>query len=733
MVSWPAFLAARRGEVRERAVRARREPGGGKRRAQAYLPNRLLHPSGQETRPLAFTGRRTFLLERTKPHQMLFTSHESRDTNHGFYAFHESRNTAFSGYTFYTLFERQDNAMISETRKVAMWLLFIAAVLILADIAQAQRTMRPVIRGTRYAVSSRKPQASQAAERILRNGGNAFDAAVAGQAALCVTDPASNGVGGDAFILVYDASEKKVYSVNAGGYAPKLATIEWYMKNNNGEIPANDGLLSATAPTSVDAWYTVLSRWGTMSFAEVLQPTIELADGFPLSERLASSMASKKGPRTFVVGEDGIETEVAPAQGNRKLRKYPTSEKVYFPGGRPVRAGEVFANPDLARTLRKLVAAEDKAADQGRQAALKAARDRFYKGDIARTMAEFSEANGGLFRYDDFADYSVKVEEPVSIDYRGYEVYKNPSANQGPSELFTLNILRGFDLRSMGHNSADYIHTFVESLKLAFADREMFLADMDFVKIPFPALLTEAYGARRRALIDPAKASVAFRPGNPDLGVSGSSSRPQFRIPVSGDAEHEGDTSYVAVVDEDRNAVSWTPSLHSGWGSGIVIADLGFMFNCRGDYFWLQQGHPNSLAPRKRPRSTLTPTLILKDGKPFMAVGSPGGDDQCMRIMQTFLNVVEFDMNIQAAIEAPRATTKSFPSSVFPHAMAPAQVGVESRISSEVIAELRKRGHRVDINGPWSMSATSAVVIDPETGVLSAGADIRGDNYALAW
>ena len=623
--------------------------------------------------------------------------------------------------------------MISETRKVAMWLLGIAAVLILSDIAQAQRTMRPVIRGTRYAVSSRKPQASQAAERILRNGGNAFDAAVAGQAALCVTDPASNGVGGDAFILVYDAGEKKVYSVNAGGYAPTLATIEWYMKNNNGEIPVNDGLLSATVPTSVDAWYTVLSRWGTMSFAEVLQPTIELADGFPLSELLASSMASKKGPRTFVVGEDGIETEVAPAQGNRKLRKYPTSEKVYFPGGKPVGAGEVFANPDLARTLRKLVEAEDRAADQGRQAALKAARDRFYKGDIARTMAEFSEANGGLFRYDDFADYSVKVEEPVSIDYRGYEVYKNPSANQGPSELFTLNILRGFDLRSMGHNSADYLHTFVESLKLAFADREMFLADMDFVKIPFPALLTEAYGARRRALIDPAKASVAFRPGNPDPGGSGSSSRPQFRIPVSGDAEHEGDTSYVAVVDEDRNAVSWTPSLHSGWGSGIVIGDLGFMFNCRGDYFWLQQGHPNSLEPRKRPRSTLTPTLILKDGKPFMAVGSPGGDDQCMRIMQTFLNVVEFDMNIQAAIEAPRATTKSFPSSVFPHAMVSAQVGVESRVSAEVIAELRKRGHRVDINGPWSMSATSAIVIDPETGVLSAGADIRGDNYALAW
>jgi len=622
--------------------------------------------------------------------------------------------------------------MLSTRRRTTVWLLFTAAALTLTGTALAQRTMRPVIRGSNYAVSSRKPQATQAAERILRAGGNAFDAAVAGQAALCVTDPASNGVGGDAFILVYDAKEKKVYSVNAGGYSPRLATIEWYRKNNHGEIPENDSLLSATVPTSVDAWYTVLSRWGTMSFAEVLEPTIELADGFPISELLARSIASRDGVRTFVVGDDGIKTEVATPKGNRKLRKYPTSERIYFPNGRAPAAGEVFANPDLARTLRKLVEAEDKAADKGRQAALKAARNRFYKGDIARTMAKFSEENGGLFRYDDFADYSVKVEDPVSIDYRGYEVYKNPSANQGPSELFTLNILRGFDLRLMGHNSADYIHTFVESLKLAFADREMYLADMDFVKIPFPKLLTESYGARRRALIDSKKASLAFRPGNPDGDAAGSN-QPKFRIPVSADADHEGDTSYVAVIDKDRNAVSWTPSLHSGWGSGIVIGDLGFMFNCRGDYFWLQEGHPNALLPRKRPRSTLTPTMILKDGKPFMAVGSPGGDDQCMRIMQTFLNVVEFDMNIQAAIEAPRATTSSFPSSVFPHAMAPGKVGLESRVSPEVIEELRKRGHRVDIRGAWSMNATSAIVLDPETGVLSAGADIRGDNYALAW
>lgn len=226
---------------------------------------------------------------------------------------------------------------------------------------------------------------------------------------------------------------------------------------------------------------------------------------------------------------------------------------------------------------------------------------------------------------------------------------------------------------------------------------------------------------------------MVFRPGNPEIDMSGGSNRPEFRIPVSPEADHEGDTSYIAVVDVDRNAVSWTPSLHSGFGAGIVMGDLGFTLNCRGDYFWLQDGHPNALAPRKRPRSTLTPTMILKDGKPFMAVGSPGGDNQCMRIMQTFLNVVEFGMNVQAAIEAPRTTTKSFPSSVFPHAMSPGHLSVESRIPAGVIKELKRRGHRVQVHGPWSMNATSAIVIDPETDVLSAGADVRGDNYALAW
>ncbi len=570
---------------------------------------------------------------------------------------------------------------------------------------RAPQTMRPQIRGAEYAVSTRKHQAAQAAERILRAGGNAFDAAVACQAALAITDAASTGVGSDAFILIYDARSGKVFSINAEGTAPKLATIEWYQKNADGKIPVSEGLLAGTVPGVVDAWYALLSRWGTMSFGQVLQPAIELAErGFPLSDGLAGGI-----------------------RGNKKLQKYPSSRRIYFPNGEPPRAGEIFRNPDVARTLKMLVEAERKSQRKGRAAALRAARDRFYKGDIARQMAAFSEANGGLFRYEDFANYTAKVETPVSTEYRGFEVYKNPSATQGPAELFTLNILRGYDLKAMGHNSADYIHAGVEAVKLAFADRERYLGDADFVRIPFAELLSEPYSVQRRALIDMTRASLEFRPGE----VPGAPPTPA--VTQSENADHEGDTSYLAVVDRQRNAVSWTPSLHSGFGTGVVMGELGFSFNCRGDYFHLDPQHPNALAPGKRPRSTLSPTLILKDGKPFLAVGSPGGDDQCMRIIQTFLNIVEFGMNVQAAIEAPRWTTSSFPASTFPHGMKTGEVGLEDRVPEAVRLELDKRGHKIVMRGPWSLGAIGAILIDPATGTLSAGADARGDNYALAW
>ena len=577
------------------------------------------------------------------------------------------------------------------------------------DTAQraANQTMKQLARGTEYAAASMMPQATLTAEHMLRAGGNAFDAIVAGQAVLGVVQPNMNGMGSDATLLVYDAKSKKVYSINAEGTAPQLATIDWYKKNKDGKIPTNDTLLSGTVPGVVDAWYILLSRWGTKTFAEVLAPAIEIAErGVPMGRSLNSAA----------------------------MMKYPSSAAVYRPpDGKAWNDGEVYKNPDLARTLRRLVEAE-KSATGGREAGLKAARDRFYKGDIAREMAKFSEENGGLFRYEDFAGYTAKVEDPVSTTYRGYTVYKNASSSQGPAELFALNILEGYDLKKMGHNSADYIHTSVEAMKLAMADRDTYLGDTDFIQIPYPGLLSKEYAAARRKLIDPAKGSLEFRPG--DVAPFMPSWQPDTRprdVNLRGNADHEGDTSYIAVVDRDRNMITFTPSLHSAFGTKIVIAGLGFIFNCRGDYYSLVPGHANALEPGKRPRSTLQGTLVMKDGKPWMATGSPGGDDQCMRTIQTLINMVDFGMNMQQAIEAPRWATRSFPASPFPHTMYPGDLSLEGRIPEAVRTELEHRGHKVTMKGPWSMNDSAGIVVDFATGTVSAAADPRTAALALAW
>jgi gamma-glutamyltranspeptidase/glutathione hydrolase len=572
----------------------------------------------------------------------------------------------------------------------------------------AGQTLKTLARGTHYAVASMDPLPTMVAEHMLRDGGNAFDAIVAGQAVLGLALPEMNGVGGDATLLIYDAKAKKVFSLNAEGTAPKLATIEWYKTHQDGKIPVNDSLLAGTVPGVVDAWYILLSRWGTRSFGEVLAPAIELAErGIPMGHALQT--------------ED--------------LLKYPTSLRLFAPpDGRAWIAGDIWKNPDLARTLRRLVEAEKAAAGQGRAAALKAARDRFYKGDIAREMAHFSEENGGLFRYEDFANYTAKLEEPVSIDYRGYTIYKNASATQGPAELVALNILEGYDLKQMGLNSADYIHTSAEAIKLAMADRDTYLGDMDFIQIPYRGLLSKEYATARRKLIDPETASLEFRPGDV-APFAGAGYRPVAHprdVDLAGHAEHTGDTSYIAVVDRARNMVSFTPSLHSIFGTKVVVGSLGFIINCRGDYFSLVPGHANALAPGKRPRSTLQATLVMKGGQPFLVTGSPGADDQCMRTMQTLLNVVEFGMNIQQAIEAPRWSTRSFPASPFPHTMYPGDLGIEGRISEEVRAELERRGHKVEVHGPWSLNNSAGVLVEP-TGALSAGADPRCAASALAW
>jgi gamma-glutamyltranspeptidase/glutathione hydrolase len=576
--------------------------------------------------------------------------------------------------------------------------------------AVATQTMRPVIRGRQAAVSSMRSQATETARQILEAGGNAFDATVAGQAVLGLTDFADNGLGSDAVALVYVAREKKVYSVNAEPRAPKLATIEWYERNNGGRLPESDGLLSGGLPGVVDAWYVLLDRWGTMSFEQVLQPAVDLAEnGFPLGESSAADIASTK-----------------------KILKYPTTVKVYLPDGKLPKAGDVFRNRDLARTLRNLVEAEQANKAKGRHEALRAARDRFYKGDIARELASFSEANGGLFRYDDFAEYTAEVETPVSIDYRGFRVYKNPSASQGPTELIALNLLEGFDLKTLGHNTAEFLHTCVEAMKLAMADREKYLGDQDFIKIPYDGLLSKEYARERRSLIDSEKASLELRPGSPGKFVKNTSDR-SLRPVLGGNANHDGDTSYIAVVDKDRNLVSFEPSLHSAFGTGVVMGNTGLILNCRGDYYSLVRGEANALEPGKRPRSTLQSTLVTNNGEPYAILGSPGGDDQVMRTMQTLVNLVDFGMNIQQAIEAPRWSTRSFPASPFPHTMRPGDMSVEARISEATRQALRARGHKLRVVPAWSLGSNAGIVIDPATGVLSAGADPRVEAYAWAW
>src|SRR6266853_1242070 len=571
----------------------------------------------------------------------------------------------------------------------------------------SRQTMKQLVRGSNYAAASMAPQATLTAEHVLAAGGNAFDAIVAGQAVLGIVQPAMNGLGSDAQLLVYDATQKKVFSVNAEGTAPKLATIDWYKTNQGGRLPSSDSLLAGTVPGVVDAWYVLLSRWGTKSFGELLAPAIELAErGVSLGRMLNS----------------------------RGLAKYPTSVRLYAPDGKIWKDGELFKNPDLARTLRRLVEAEKEAAPQGRQAALKAARDRFYKGDIAHEMAKFSEANGGLFRYEDFANYKAKIEEPVSIDYHGYQIYKNPSASQGAAELFALNILAGYDLKAMGHNSADYIHTSVETIKLAFADREKYLGDMDFIKIPYAGLLSKEYAAERRQLIDKTTASLAFRPGTAEKFTSDATPLPRpVKSTTSDNDEHDVDTSYIAVVDGARNMITFTPSLHSAFGTGVVMGKLGFIFNCRGDYYSLEPGEANSLAPGKRPRSTLQSTLVMKDGQPHMILGTPGADAQVLLTMQALLNMIEFGMNVQQEIEAPKWLTRAFPASPFPHTMYPGDLSVESRLPESVRKELLARGHKLRVTGAWSDGSLAAIVIDLKTGVLNAGTDPRTEAYAWAW
>jgi gamma-glutamyltranspeptidase/glutathione hydrolase len=595
-------------------------------------------------------------------------------------------------------------------------------------------TTRPVVMGRRGVVTSGHYLATAAGFRIMEQGGNAVDAAAAMCFCLNQLEPQSNGIGGEAPTLIYSAKEKKAFAISGMGWSPKAFTTEWCREHGIDLVPG-DGYLPACVPAMVDTWAAALARFGTMSFAQVLNPAIELAEnGFPVYEELHQSLTANKLKYTEL---------------------YPTTGEIYCPNGRVPETGEVLRNPDWANVLRQMCRAEEGGRHKGRIAGIEAARDLFYKGQIAERVIEFitnnpvEDASGtshtGLLSSEDMAEWHAAVEEPVTLNYHGLDVHKCSSWTQGPVFLQQLAILDEFNLKALGHNSAAYLHTLIECAKLAFADREAYYGDPLFDKVPFDVLLSKEYAARRRNLMGD-KASRELRPGDVGTGLPAvatfdvaEDNRNALKIAARAIKDlgmghaHVSDTTHLDAIDREGNMVAATPS--GGWiGSSPVIKGLGFPIGTRGQMFYLNPNRPNCLAPRKRPRATLTPSLVTKGGEPYMVFGSPGGDTQDQFTLQFFLNYVDLGMNIQEALDAPTVYSAHFPSSFYPRTAFPGLMLVEGRLSSEVIKELERRGHEVSVTGGWENGKVMGIRIDREQGVISGGVSPRRNiGYALGW
>src|SRR5215216_5477560 len=540
-------------------------------------------------------------------------------------------------------------------------------------------TFRPVVRGKRGVVAGGQPLSVEAGLRILQRGGNAVDAGVATILAASVIEFSHFSFGGEVPILI-KLKGQKVVVIEGMGQAPMKATREFFVNRassdamsgstarKTGLIPST-GPLSATVPAVLDACVTALDQFGTKTLAEVMEPAIQLADGFPIDE-LRVQYIKTRSPI---------------------FSQWPDARRVFLPGGDIPKVGDIFVQADLARTLREIVRAErlaSKGTRNNRHAGLMAARDYFYRGPIARRIGDYMQANGGLIAAGDFARFAAKVGQPVETDYRGYQVYKAGFWTQGPALLETLNMLEGFDLKKLGHNSPAYIHTLAEALKLGLADRDRYYGDPKFVKIPMTELLSKDYAALRRPLIDERNASLAQQPGDPlnMKAVLAGAVQTIGRASALPEIERANDTTCVNVIDKDGNLFSATPS--GAWLPAVVAGDTGVLMGQRMQSFLLEEGHPNMLQPGKRPRITLTPTLVLKDGKPFVVLSTPGGDNQDQSLIQVLFNIIEFGMNVQEAVEAPRFQTLHLVSSFDDHRFNPGVLNLEDRIDREVAREL---------------------------------------------
>ncbi|KXU32196.1 gamma-glutamyltranspeptidase [Sphingobium sp. 22B] len=578
-------------------------------------------------------------------------------------------------------------------------------------LVSAGETLRPEIVGNFGIVAAGRHYAVAAGTRILMAGGNATDAGVAAVFAAAVTEISHFGFGGEAPTIIYDAKAKKVSLVNGQGVAPMLATPDRFARA--GVIPGN-GPNGGTVPAMVDAMALALQINGTMTLDQVLQPAIELADGFVMYNFLAEVFASQK----------------------KATSKWKDAYDTYYPGGALPKVGEIFRQPNLAKTIRTIAEA-DRAAykkTKNRKAAIQAGRDAFYKGDIARRIGAAMERDGGLMRYEDLAAYKGKVETPTMTSVFGYEVYKGGFWSQGPAMLMALNIAEAAGIASMEPGSAPYLHIVAESIKLAFDDRNAYFGDPDFATVPMKGLLSKAYAAERAKQIGP-KASMEHRYGDPWAFEGKARTTPAFTPHMlKAPPRPTADTTAIEVVDKDGNLFSATPS--SGWllGGAYIAGDTGVPMSNRLTVFDLDPESPNVLVPGKRPRTTLSPSMVLKNGAPYLAIGTPGGDNQDQQIMNVLLRVLAFDQPLQAAIEAPRINSNHFHASFAIKKDEPGVLEIENRVPQAVRDDLAARGHKLDVLGPFAVSTgIVAAGVVPGSGTLRGGADVRRERYVFGW
>ena len=569
------------------------------------------------------------------------------------------------------------------------------------------KTTRPAVTGRRGVVAAGHYLAAAAGLKMFAKGGNAIDAGCAAGFALTVLKPLENSMGGECPILIYSPREKKVFAISGQGVAPKRAELKWYKENLNGPIPG-DGYLGATVPALFGSYCEALKKFGTLSLSDVLGPAAELCEyGYPVYRHMANAIKNN---------------------AKRFSEEWPSTAEIFMPDGEPPAAGQVLKQPALFNTFKRLIRAESDHAGEGRERAIERAAEYFYNG-MADDMLEFTrsfpvrDASGKsrvpLLEKEDFLNYKTRVEEPVSADYRNTTVFKCGPWTQGPVFIQQLKLLEGFNLGAMRLNSAEYIHTVIECAKLAFADRENYYGDPDFNEVPLDKLFSDEYNFERRKKIDPEKANNARMWEDSD---------------PCRDEQVCGDTTHLDVMDSDGFMMSATPS--GAWiPASPVIPKLGFPLGTRGQLFNLTEGHPNCVAPGKRPRTTLTPSLIFKDGRPWMVCGTPGGDMQDQWTLQFFLNAVDFGMGLQEALDAPSFHTAHFINSFYPKNVNIGTVFAEEGIGADEFIKLQAMGHVININKNQSFGQVCAVRLNHETGVIEGAASAKGDGnaYAAGW